>query len=92
MGAARIRIRSLLAAIRVREQKHMERDHSSGKYRKSSFYKGNAKKPIPFLCPQMSPIHFSLLEPAFQAAGYKLEVLPNDNKHAVDMGLEICKQ
>ena len=40
------------------------------------------------LCPQMSPIHFELLEPAFRAAGYKIEVLPNDNKQAVDVGLK----
>lgn len=36
----------------------------------------------------MSPVHFELLEPAFRAAGYKIEVLPNDNKQAVDMGLK----
>ena len=39
----------------------------------------------------MSPIHFELLEPAFKAAGYKIEVLPNDNRQAVDMGLNICE-
>ena len=37
LGAARIRIRSLLAAIRVREQKHMERTIRPA----NSFYKGN---------------------------------------------------
>ena len=46
------------------------------------------KETYTILCPQMSPIHFSLIEPAFQEAGYKLEVLKNDNKHAVDMGLK----
>src|SRR5699024_10969937 len=40
------------------------------------------------LCPQMSPIHFELLEPAFNASGYHVEVLPNDNKQAVDVGLK----
>ena len=40
------------------------------------------------LCPQMSPIHFSILEAAFNASGYHLEVLPNDNKEAVDVGLK----
>ena len=28
------------------------------------------------------------LEPAFRASGYKIEVLPNDNKQAVDVGLK----
>ena len=36
----------------------------------------------------MSPIHFELLEPAFNASGYNLQVLPNDNKQAVDVGLK----
>ena len=36
----------------------------------------------------MSPIHFDVLEPAFNACGYNFEVLPNDNKHAVDVGLK----
>ncbi len=46
------------------------------------------RKNYTILCPQMSPIHFSILKPAFNAAGYNLEVLPNDNKEAVDVGLK----
>ncbi len=41
LGAARIRIRSLLAAIRVREQKHMERTIRPANIEKIPFYKGN---------------------------------------------------
>lgn len=40
------------------------------------------------LCPQMSPIHFEMLEAAFRGSGYHFEVLPNDNKQAVDVGLK----
>ncbi len=36
----------------------------------------------------MSPIHFELLEAAFNACGYHVEVLPNDNRHAIDTGLK----
>ena len=36
----------------------------------------------------MSPIHFSILQAAFNSCGYNLEVLPNDNKGAVDVGLK----
>ncbi len=46
------------------------------------------RKNYTILCPQMSPIHFDLLEPAFHASGYNVEVLPNDNKQAVDVGLK----
>ena len=45
------------------------------------------RKDYTILCPQMSPIHFELLEPAFNASGLR-EVLPNDNKQAVDVGLK----
>jgi len=36
----------------------------------------------------MSPIHFDLLEPALRSGGYKVVVLPNDNRRAVDVGLQ----
>ena len=46
------------------------------------------KKDYTILCPQMSPIHFDILEPAFKACGYNFEVLGNDNRRAVDVGLK----
>ena len=87
LGAARIRVRSLLAAIRVREKKQEQRTIRPSSIEKVPFTK-EMRKTYTILCPQMSPVHFELLEPAFRAAGYKIEVLPNDNKQAVDMGLK----
>ncbi len=87
LGAARIRIRSLLAAIRVREQKKETRQIRPASIEKVPFTK-EMRKQYTILCPQMSPIHFELLEPALNASGYHLEVLPNDNKRAVDVGLK----
>ncbi|MBQ6734990.1 MAG: 2-hydroxyacyl-CoA dehydratase, partial [Lachnospiraceae bacterium] len=46
------------------------------------------RKDYTILCPQMSPIHFDLLEPAFKALGYNLHVMQNDNRAAIDMGLK----
>ena len=87
LGAARIRVRSLLAAIRVREKKQEQRTIRPSSIEKVPFTK-EMRKTYTILCPQMSPVHFELLEPAFRAAGYKIEVLPNDNKQAVDVGLK----
>ncbi|MGL6202209.1 MAG: acyl-CoA dehydratase activase-related protein [Lachnospiraceae bacterium] len=87
LGAARIRIRSLLAAIRVREDRKIERTIKSSAIKKVPFTK-EMRKDYTILCPQMSPIHFDLLEPAFNSAGYHIEILKNDNKHAVDVGLK----
>ena len=87
LGAARIRVRSLLAAIRVREKKQEQRTIRPSSIEKVPFTK-EMRKTYTILCPQMSPIHFELLEPAFKASGYNIEVLPNDNKQAVDVGLK----
>ena len=87
LGAARIRIRSLLSAIKVREQKQKERTIRSSAIHKVVFTE-EMRKEYTILCPQMSPIHFEILQPAFNACGYNFEVLNNDNRHAVDVGLK----
>ena len=87
LGAARIRVRSLIAALRVKEEQHIKRKISPSSIKKVVFTPEMRKK-YTILCPQMSPIHFSILQAAFNASGYNLEVLPNDNKEAVDVGLK----
>ncbi len=87
LGAARIRVRSLLAALRAHDRKQSVREIVPSSIQKPVFTK-EMRKDYTILCPQMSPIHFSILQPAFNAAGYNLEVLPNDNKEAVDVGLK----
>ncbi len=87
LGAARIRIRSLLSALRVREQKKEASRIRSTAIDKIVFTE-EMRRDYTILCPQMSPIHFELLETAIRSCGYHLEVLPNDNRHAVDMGLK----
>ena len=36
----------------------------------------------------MSPIHFRILQHAFNSEGFNLEILENDNREAIDMGLK----
>ncbi|HIU88339.1 MAG TPA: 2-hydroxyacyl-CoA dehydratase [Candidatus Avilachnospira avistercoris] len=86
LGSARIRIRSLIAALKVRDQRHITRTEHSAAYERVVFTK-EMKKDYTLLCPQMSPIHFELLEPALNAFGYHIEVLQNDDRSAVDTGL-----
>ena len=86
LGAARIRIRSLLAAIRVREQKKIQREIKPSSIAKVAFTK-EMRKNYTILCPQMSPIHFDLIEPAMRMSGYNLVILP-DSKQAVNVGLK----
>ena len=87
LGSARIRIRSLLSAIRVREKQGRQRTIRSSAINKVQFTE-EMRKNYTILCPQMSPIHFDILESAFNACGYHFEVLSNDNRQCVDMGLK----
>ncbi|MBP3782202.1 MAG: 2-hydroxyacyl-CoA dehydratase, partial [Butyrivibrio sp.] len=87
LGSARIRVRSLLAAIRVRKQKAQKRTIRSTANNRVLFTE-DMRKNYTILCPQMSPIHFDILEPAFAACGYNFVVMQNDNRHAIDMGLK----
>ena len=87
LGAARIRVRSLIAALRARDKNPDERDIQPSSIKKSLFTE-DMRDTYTILSPQMSPIHFNILEKAFRSGGYNLVVLPNDNKNAVDVGLK----
>ena len=87
LGAARIRIRSLLSAIKVREKQgktHVTRPTNIERV----IFTEEMRQNYTIICPQMSPIHFDVLEPAFRSAGYNLVVLEDSNKEAIDTGLK----
>ncbi len=87
LGAARIRIRSLLAAIRERKEASFHSHDRGIKNRRVEFIK-DMRKNYTVLCPQMSPMHFNMIEPAMRSCGYDFVVLDNDNKTAVNTGLK----
>jgi len=80
-------VRSLLSAIQVREKQQKKRTLQSSAIEKVAFTE-EMRSDYTIICPQMSPIHFEIMEPAFNACGYHFEVLNNDNRHSVDMGLK----
>ena len=87
LGAARIRIRSLLSAIRVKEKKQEKRTIRPANYERVIFTE-EMRKNYTIICPQMSPIHFDLLLPAFRAAGYNLVIPDIPARTCVDVGLK----
>lgn len=87
LGAIRIRIRSLKAAIREREKAGFKAHRIENSYKRVPFTK-DMRKNHTILCPQMSPIHFQFLQEAFRKSGYNLEVLPSVDRKAVDEGLK----
>ena len=87
LGAARIRVRSLLAAMAMRREKNVKATPKDAAYHRTEFTKPMFDAGYTILAPQMSPIHFDILEPVFQHYGFHLEVLKNDNRTAIDTGL-----
>ncbi len=87
LGAARIRVRSLIAAMNLRREKHILPQPRAAAYRRSAFTREMFREGWTILAPQMSPIHFRLLGPVFQKYGYHMVVLDNDNRAAIDTGL-----
>ncbi len=87
LGAARIRIRSLLAAIRVKKEENAPRKIVSAKYNRVLFTE-EMQQNYTILAPQMSPIHFELLAPAFRSAGYNIVIPEVDQKDLINSGLK----
>ena len=88
LGAVRIRIRSLLAAMDLRREKGIRAVPAQEKYQRAEFTKKMFDEGYTILAPQMSPIHFDLVEPVVRKYGYNLVLLNNDNREAIDTGLK----
>ncbi len=88
LGAARIRIRSLIAAIRMREDSHAIRRVVSSGYERAEFTQRMKQEGYTILAPQMSPIHFQMVKAAVGSFGYNIELLDSPRQNAVDVGLK----
>ncbi|MBQ2767427.1 MAG: 2-hydroxyacyl-CoA dehydratase [Clostridia bacterium] len=88
LGAVRIRIRSLLAAMQKRREQNICAAPKTLTYRPAEFTTAMKNEGYTILAPQMSPIHFNLLEPVFRKHGYHFVILGNDNRSAIDTGLK----
>ena len=88
LGAVRIRIRSLLAAMKARQERGIISVPNQEGYQRAEFTKEMFQSGYTILAPQMSPIHFDVLEPVFRKYGFNIDVLDNDNRTAIDTGLK----
>ena len=86
LGAARIRIRSLKAAIDERDRNGFKIERAEEE-KQAPIFTEEMNKDYTILAPQMSPIHFQFIEEAFQASGYNVEILDSVGNQAVDTGL-----
>lgn len=86
LGAARIRIRSLIAVLNERAIKNIHAVPYPNPKERIIFTEEMRRK-YTILAPQISPIHLNLLEAAFHAYDYNIVVLP-ESPTAVETGLK----
>ena len=87
LGAAKIRIRSLIAAVEERERKKIKPKKLFAIPERQIFTE-EMRKNHTLLCPQMSPIHFEILKEAFASEGYDIVLLPKVFPEDIETGLK----
>lgn len=87
LGAARIRIRSLLAARERRLQMGTVPVKKQPVPPRLLFTEEMRRKHT-VLCPQMAPIHFEFLEDVFNTEGYQIRLLPQVDREAIEEGVK----
>jgi predicted CoA-substrate-specific enzyme activase len=86
LGAARIRIRSLKAAMEERRKNEVLPQAYDKAFERKIFTK-EMRGEYTMLIPQMSPIHFQFVESALHCEGMRAVLMPSVDKKAVDEGL-----
>lgn len=88
LGAARIRLRSLLAAMKQRHERNVKPDPKPLNYKRAEYTQKMHDEKYTLIVPQFSPIHLDMAEPVLAKYGFNIEVLQNDNRQAIDTGLK----
>ena len=83
LGAARIRLRSLLAALKKRTPP----TYSAKKFPERPRFTPDCKEKHTILAPQMAPIHFELVKTVLNKYGYRVLIPKMPDKAAIDLGL-----
>ncbi|MHB1452501.1 MAG: acyl-CoA dehydratase activase-related protein [Saccharofermentanales bacterium] len=90
LGAARIRLRSLKVALDERAEGKLQNNKKlkvSYTLKRAEFT-SEMKKKHTIIGPQMSPVHFRLLEAVFRRNGYDVKILEHASKEDVNVGLQ----
>lgn len=88
LGAARIRLRSLISVVEERKRHNFKPVQGHVGYVRQPEFTPEMREKHTILCPQMAPIHFDMLESAFQHSGYNAVILTDCSKSVVDEGLK----
>ncbi len=88
LGAVRIRIRSLISAMKMRDEQSIKAHPTPVEYHRTEYSKAMQDEKYTIIAPQMSPIHFDILEPVFAKHGYNFVILDNTDRRVIDTGLK----
>ena len=86
LGAARIRLRSMLEAVREKTGKLQQEDLNNRRSIKLS--KQKVRKGI-LIAPFFSPLYSPLIPAVFRPLGYQVDILPPQNHKSVEFGLKV---
>ncbi len=89
LGAAKIRVRSLLAAMKMREKEPASgADTKIEDFSRPEFTQAMHDENYTIICTEMVPYHFELIESVMRACGYNLVMLQEENQRSIDLGLK----
>ena len=88
LGAARIRMRSLKVALHERSSNHASVNKHMDYTLKREVFTKEKKKKHTIIAPQMSPVHFHLLEAVFRKNDYDVKILDKTSKDDIEVGLQ----
>ncbi len=86
LGAIKIRIRSLKAAIE--ERRKVSKNVTKKEAKAPIIFTKEMRRNYTIIAPQMAPIQFQFLEPAFTASGYRVKMLEKVCPEDVEEGLK----
>ncbi|MDR0222015.1 MAG: 2-hydroxyacyl-CoA dehydratase [Oscillospiraceae bacterium] len=88
LGAARIRLRSLISVAEDRRAKGFAAAGECKPFERHPLFTKKMRKTHTVLAPQLSPLHFEFLEPAFRYSGVNLVIIKDYSKEVVEEGLK----
>ena len=87
LGAARIRIRSLMAVMEERRERNIHHTEPHDYKWFKEFTKDMKEDGYTIIAPNLSPFHMRFYKPALKPLGFNVEVV-KDTKTAIDVGLK----
>ena len=89
LGSARIRVRSMLAAMKLRRKDEKPADQKEvTDYKRVEYTEEMQADNYTLLCTSMIPHHFRLLESAMRCCGYNFVMMQDESQNVIDLGLK----